>query len=94
MRELRNLVERLTILSPGRSISPADIPLAPIPAAPSLPASGAGAPRSIEAELEASERALVLSALRQAEGHRGRAASVLGISRHALKRRLQRLGIP
>jgi DNA-binding NtrC family response regulator len=94
VRELRNLVERLTILSPGRSVSPSDLPVVPAQVDPSRPAPGSSAPRSIEAELEASERALVLSALDQAGGHRGRAASVLGISRHALKRRLQRLGIP
>ncbi len=93
VRELRNLVERLTILSPGQTVSPADLPVVPAQADPSLPAAGPGAPRSIEAELEESERALVVSALRQSGGHRGRAASVLGISRHALKRRLQRLGL-
>jgi two-component system, NtrC family, response regulator AtoC len=93
VRELRNLVERLTILSPGRTVSPADLPAVPAQADPSQPAPGSSVPRSIEAELEESERALVLSALRQAGGHRGQAASALGISRHALKRRLQRLGI-
>jgi two-component system, NtrC family, response regulator AtoC len=93
VRELRNLVERLTILSPGKSISPADLPVVPAPAAPPQPAPGAASYRSIDAEMEDSERALVLSALRQAGGHRGRAASKLGISRHALKRRLQRLGL-
>jgi DNA-binding NtrC family response regulator len=92
VRELRNLVERLTILSPGRVISPSDLPMASATTAPP-PGPSPAPPRTIEAELEASERALVLSALQQAEGHRGRAATVLGISRHALKRRLQRLGL-
>jgi two-component system response regulator AtoC len=92
VRELRNLVERLTILSPGKIVSPADLPPVPAPVAPP-PAPGPGAPRSIDAELEDSERALVLSALQQAGGHQGRAAAALGISRHALKRRLQRLGL-
>ncbi len=36
---------------------------------------------------------LVQDALDQADGHKGRAAEILGISRHALKRRLQRLGL-
>jgi two-component system, NtrC family, response regulator AtoC len=92
VRELRNLVERLTILSPGKIVSPADLPAVPAPVAPP-PAPGPGALRSIDAELEDSERALVLSALQQAGGHQGRAAAALGISRHALKRRLQRLGL-
>ena len=93
VRELRNLVERLTILSPGRTITPSDLPAVPSAAAPPQLAATPGAPRTIEAELEDSERTLVLSALRQASGHRGRAAKALGISRHALKRRLQRLGL-
>jgi DNA-binding NtrC family response regulator len=93
VRELRNLVERLTILTPGRTVSPADLPALPVEPAAAAPEQGTGAPRSIDAELEASERALVLSALRQAGGHRSQAAKVLGISRHALKRRLQRLGL-
>jgi DNA-binding NtrC family response regulator len=94
VRELRNLVERLTILSPGRAISPGDLAglAGPPPAAPAS-SLAAAAPRTIEMELEASERNLVISALRQADGHRGRAAAALGISRHALKRRLQRLGL-
>ena len=94
VRELRNLVERLTILSPGRTVSPGDLPLVPVQAEVAPPPHGPGASRSIDAELEASERTLVLSALRQAGGHRSQAAKVLGISRHALKRRLQRLGLP
>ena len=93
VRELRNLVERLTILSPGRTVGLADLPSQHGGAAPAKAAPGPGAPRTIEAELEDSERALVVSALRQAAGHRGHAAKALGISRHALKRRLQRLGL-
>jgi DNA-binding NtrC family response regulator len=89
VRELRNLVERLTILGPGRRIGPADLPpemrTAPPPAA---------AGRSIGAELAETEKQLLEKALKDAGGHRGRAAEILGISRHALKRRLQRLGSP
>jgi two-component system, NtrC family, response regulator AtoC len=90
VRELRNLVERLTILAPGRAISPEDLPS-------ELSAATATAPRpdgrSLGAELADTEQRLLENALREADGHRGRAAALLGISRHALKRRLQRLGI-
>ena len=89
VRELRNLVERLTILGPGRSISPADLP--PEMVAPQ--AAAEGAPRAIGEELDIAERRLLEKALQDADGHRGRAATLLGISRHALKRRLQRLGL-
>jgi two-component system, NtrC family, response regulator AtoC len=97
VRELRNLIERLTILNVGRAIHVADLPreLAAAPPAPadagSDASSGSG---SIEADLEKAEQVLLEKALREADGHRGRAATILGISRHALKRRLQRLGIP
>ncbi len=93
VRELRNLVERATILSPGRTLSSGDLPGMSAQPAPPRPANGPAAPRSIEADLEVSERALLLQALEQAGGLRGRAAGALGISRHALKRRLQRLGL-
>ncbi len=48
--------------------------------------------RSIGEELADAEKKLLEKALRDAGGHRGRAAEILGISRHALKRRIQRLG--
>ncbi|MNP85177.1 nitrogen regulation protein NR(I) [compost metagenome] len=44
-------------------------------------------------QLERAERELVTDALSRTAGHKGLAAHLLGISRHALKRRLQRLGI-
>jgi DNA-binding NtrC family response regulator len=90
VRELRNLIERLTILNAGRSIGPADLPpdmAAPPPARPEVEG------RSIGTELADAERLLLERALREAGGHKGRAATSLGISRHALKRRLHRLGI-
>jgi DNA-binding NtrC family response regulator len=91
VRELRNLLERLTILNAGRSIGPTDLPAEMTAAAPARvpPAEG----RSIGSELADAERRLLENALRQADGHRGRAATILGISRHALKRRMHRLGI-
>ncbi|MBI5860977.1 MAG: sigma-54-dependent Fis family transcriptional regulator [Rhodocyclales bacterium] len=104
VRELKNLIERLTILLPGRDIGIADLPaeIAPPPAAiapamqpPSLPASTPHPPDvgSINATLADAEREMILGALRDCAGHKGRAADRLGISRHAFKRRLKRLGI-
>lgn len=88
VRELKNLVERLTILSPGQAISAAMLP-AHVQTAPS-----AGSPElMLGDQLERAERDLVTDALTRSAGHKGLAAQLLGISRHALKRRLQRLGI-
>jgi DNA-binding NtrC family response regulator len=85
VRELANLVERLTILQPGRRIDAADLP-------PEILGLSDGA-ASIGAVLEDTEREILIRALRAASGHKGRAAEALGISRHALKRRLQRVGL-
>ena len=88
VRELKNLVERLTILLPGQDISAAMLPAQlQDSASPGNPALVLGD------QLERAERELVTDALTRTAGHKGLAAQLLGISRHALKRRLQRLGI-
>ncbi|HDS1733110.1 sigma-54 dependent transcriptional regulator [Pseudomonas sp. BP8] len=88
VRELKNLIERLTILLPGQAIGSAQLPaqmqaLEPAPSALS----------ALDDRLERAERELVSDALSRSAGHKGLAADLLGISRHALKRRLQRLGL-
>jgi DNA-binding NtrC family response regulator len=86
IRELSNLVERLTILFPGETIEPRHLPEA-------LRADSRVAPGAMEARLEKTERDILEQALSAAGGHKARAAEQLGISRHALKRRLKRLGM-
>lgn len=103
VRELKNLIERLTILFPGREIGVADLPAEIVAAGSDRESAtvagnvGASAPLaaapSIGTTLADAERQLLLSALEKCGGHKGRAADHLGISRHAFKRRLQRLGI-
>ncbi|OJX77751.1 sigma-54 dependent transcriptional regulator [Magnetospirillum sp. 64-120] len=87
VRELRNLIERLTILRGGALITPDDLP------ADMLSAPSASGRAPIGHSLADTERALLEDALAEAGGHKSRAAEILGISRHALKRRLQRLGM-
>ena len=53
----------------------------------------AALPLSLPAHLEAVERALVRRALHQSRFHRGRAATLLGISLRQLRYRMQRLAI-
>ncbi len=98
VRELKNLIERLTILYPGRVISPDLLPQelrgGTAPLVPGAEAGGASASAgTIGDHMDQAERQLLLEALGRASGHKGRAAETLGISRHALKRRLQRLGL-
>lgn len=88
VRELKNLIERLTILLPGQTIGSAQLP-AHLQSAEPAPSSLS----ALDDQLERAERDLVNDALSRSAGHKGLAADLLGISRHALKRRLQRLGI-
>jgi two-component system, NtrC family, response regulator AtoC len=90
VRELKNLIERLTILHPGQITTLAELPADMIRFDHS-PAMGAS--RTLPDTLDASERILLTEALARAGGQKGRAAEQLGISRHAFKRRLQRLGL-
>ena len=87
VRELKNLVEPLTILYPGQAIGAAQMP-PEFHASADKPAYG-----SIDERLAETERDVLLRALDEAGGCKGKAAAALGISRHALKRRLQRLKI-
>ncbi len=99
VRELKNLIERLTILAPGREIGRADLPGEILAAQARNAAAQAGDSTpadqraTIGDRLAEAERELLVAALAECGGHKGRAADKLGISRHAFKRRLQRLGI-
>ncbi|GAB7533897.1 sigma-54-dependent transcriptional regulator [Burkholderia sp. 3C] len=98
VRQLKNLIERLTILYPGMEIEPAHLPpeivsiqgdtADPSPLSPPVRTTDV---MSIAQTLVGTERELIAEALHATGGHKGRAADRLGISRHAFKRRLQRL---
>ena len=84
-RELANLVERLTILHPGVTVAASHLP-------PEIVGGGCGA-AAIDSRLASTERSILQGALRASHGRKGKAAELLGISRHALKRRLKRVGL-
>lgn len=86
VRELKNMIERLTVLHPGEMIGETALPN-------QLRALDMPIAETIEDQVRRVERDLVLEALAKARGHKGRAAEKLGISRHALKRKMQKLGI-
>ncbi|MFX4229788.1 MAG: helix-turn-helix domain-containing protein [Porticoccaceae bacterium] len=96
VRELKNLIERLTILYPSKQISPDLLPAefhVTDEGSDDLQAEHFSRSPQLQDRMDSTERHLVQDALDQADGHKGRAAEILGISRHALKRRLQRLGL-
>jgi DNA-binding NtrC family response regulator len=99
VRELKNVVERACMLTDATLVSERELAgafgpeLAPagfssVPAAGNRlrPASAGEAP----APLDAREREHILAVLRQVNGNRMAAAKLLGISRRALYRRLER----
>jgi two-component system response regulator AtoC len=104
VRQLENFMERLVVLSEGRSIDAEDVEreLVQRPefftqrteSAPSetLPATDGTLPPLVEAVRRAERQALV-TALKRAEGNRTVAARVLGVSRATLYNKLKELGL-
>ncbi|WP_119716937.1 sigma-54-dependent transcriptional regulator [Cognatilysobacter tabacisoli] len=87
VRELRNTVQRAALFARGATIAAADLGL-PVQTAP--PPHGADASTAAHDE---PDRAAIEAALARAGGVLAQAASDLGLSRQALYRRLERLGI-
>src|SRR5260370_5752387 len=92
IRELRNMVERLVIMTPGDIIGPDDLPA---PLRPKDLASGGDAKeRTLREAREAFERAYILSELRASEWNMTRTAERLGIERSDLYRKRKTYSIP
>ena len=85
VRELKNTLQRARLLGTGPEVTVADLGL---PAAPDT----AAAPAAPGADAEP-DRATIEAAIARANGVRAQAAAELGLSRQALYRRLERLGI-
>ena len=83
VRELNSVVERSLLLANGAEIGTADLRLSATKAPPSLE----------EMSLEDAERALIRSAIRRNGGSVQAAAEALGLSRSAMYRRLEKLGL-
>jgi len=88
VRELENRVHRATLVAPGAEITPIDLGLVNEEELPPPDASS----KTVRAE-DIAEHKQVLRALSKAQGVVAHAASLLGISRQALYRKMERLGI-
>jgi DNA-binding NtrC family response regulator len=84
VRELRNVIERAALLARGEVVSMADLRLAPTNPSP---------PALEDMSLEDAERILIRAALKRHAGSVAEAAAALGLSRSALYRRMEKLGI-
>jgi len=91
VRELQHAIEAAMVVCDGEEILPRHLPRALGAARAPAPASGAG--EESLPTLEEAEREHVTRALRAAEGHRGHAAKLLGISERNLYRKLRRYGL-
>jgi transcriptional regulator of acetoin/glycerol metabolism len=87
VRELANVLERAQILAEGDVITPDDLPDA------MLSAPAAGPEDAGPLNLDAQERRAIQEALRQTQGNKVHAAKLLGVSRRALYRLLERHGL-
>ncbi len=87
VRELKNVVERACMLAEGSLITERDIEGS---VGPALTASQTAQARAASPALQAVERGHIIDVLRQVNGNRMAAAKILGISRRALYRRLDR----
>src|SRR5580765_5921397 len=94
IRELRNMVERLVIMTPGDVIGPEALPppLRPRDAAPTA-VDESQKERTLKEAREAFERAYILSELRVLDWNMTRTAQKLGIERSHLYRKLKTYGI-
>jgi len=88
VRELKNLMERLTILYPGQDIQMTHLPHEIVQSEINTETNS-----ELVDSVEAYEREVIEKVLLEHNGRKGLAAEALGISRHALKRRMQRLNM-
>ena len=89
VRELGNVLERALIVAPGPDITAADLP----GLEPARPAGTAVGDAGAALSLVDREREAILDALRRCDGHRERAAKLLGVSVRTLYNRLKQYGI-
>ncbi|MBU6409777.1 MAG: sigma-54 dependent transcriptional regulator [Verrucomicrobia bacterium] len=94
VRELRNVIERAVILETTREVQPSSLPTFQVEAR--LQKAGLPEPapeESLDEALSRIERGWINAALEQSNFSFSRAADRLGLTRHALRYRMQRLGM-
>ena len=93
MRELRNVIERAAILTEHEVLRPSDLPATIRHARSPQPE---GCPFELPEEgvdLEQVERGLLIQALDRTDGNQSASARLLGISRYALRYRMEKHGL-
>ena len=105
VRELQHAIQRSLILAQGDVIEPEDLPMdvqaeassGPVPASTGTQEASPGSPApsapGTPISLEELERKHILAVLERVNGHRGKAAAILGIDPMTLYRKLQAYGL-
>lgn len=94
VRELENVIERASILAPGKVISVDDLPVSIRPPAIT---SGTGRDRTSHDRLagrKTGEQLMIEESLRRCAGDKAKAARLIGWNRQKLYRRIKEYGIP
>jgi two-component system nitrogen regulation response regulator NtrX len=94
VRELRNLVERLAIMTPGGAIGVEHVRAA-LPHSPAMPgpAPAAAPPARLSEAVQEFERAQIEATLRATGGNMAQAAARLGLERSHLYKKMRKLGL-
>jgi DNA-binding NtrC family response regulator len=89
IREVRNVLERALVLSPGGEIRPEDIPAGE--AAPAAVSVAPPSQLSLSEAMEECKKQIIKGALDSCGGNQTRAAEMLGVNRSSLNRLLKKL---
>jgi len=92
VRELENVIERACVLAAGETLGAADIRLDSVRG--KAPAASSSALLPEGKTLDQWEDEIIREAYRRANGNKSQAARLLGLSRNALRYRLEKIGIP
>ena len=96
VRELRNVIERAVLLTPGAVVAAESLALSQSAfpqTQPSIPIGDPGSSTERASTLDDAERQLIVQALRQAKGNASEAARALGVTRMALRYRIEKHGL-
>ena len=93
IRELRNLVESMVILSRKRVITEESLPVSLREKTPGPSASSSSPHREDSLSLESGEKDLIRQALDKTGGNRAKAARILGIARSTLYNKMEKYGL-
>lgn len=92
VRELENVVERSILLAAGPRVEPEDVKI-DTAAARSRPAASNDHFLPEGMTLDEYERSIIREALKRANGNKSQAARLLGLTRNALRYRLDQMGV-